>query len=66
MKRLIAMTSVCFVLMGCGAEDEGDGTVSVEDFSQNPSSRIATSAVKPGEMGCEAGGVKIDMGFDQN
>lgn len=66
MNRLIAISGLCLALMGCGAEDGGEGGVSVDDLSQNPSSRIATSTVAPGEMGCEAGGVKIDMGFDQN
>ena len=65
MKGHLFTSALFIVLLGCGsAEDETN--VSIEDLSQNPSSRIVTSTISAGEQGCESGGVKIDMGFDKN
>lgn len=67
--RNFVLLTIIAILSGCGGESSsssGEDVTTVDDFSQSNFSRISTSTIAAGEEGCQAGGVKIDMGFDQN
>ncbi len=66
MKKVVISALGSFTLTACIVEESDEVTANIDDLSQNSSSRIATSPIEPGTFGCDAGGVEISMGFDQN